>query len=953
MQVTEFLSTVLPPPGHGYYCAVELTTKHREHKFVKTLEELYEAATSFDSAKRDTYFALSTYEQSGSRTATNSRYIRSLFCDIDVGESKPYQTVESAIGAVEEWSARVLSCVPAIVLSGGGVHCYWPFSEAVPVGEWRPVAEAFKRACAAGNLGIDYSVSADSARVLRVPGTSNRKQKEPRPVSIYRPFTADSIPEFGTYARLLEQFKEEKQAVGPRSPIDLGILGEAPAYAKSGASFVSELAEISQNSFERLVSLGDDGCKQIMGYLRNPQQDGAEPLWRACISVAKYCIEGEEKCFELSAMHPYDHDRAAKKIADLRGPYGCEAFAGAVSGVCEKCTHYKKIKNPIVLARVPKQQAPKEMEITVEGESVLETLPAAPENFSFHPSGIKFSNIGADGVLKHTNVCDVVLYATATYDRAGERFVQFTHIEHGQKKSTVVPMVVVTSKDDSIKAFSKIGVMVYNGQEALFRVYLKQSLALAKQRPPTLMPTSLGWQEDDTFAFDNRIFSPSGEVEVPMYGFENISETTGTRGTLDGWRLVIAAMLRTERWDIVSMLGIGFAAPLMKFTGLNGVTFHICSNGSGHGKTLCQRLASSVWGVPDKFRTAPNTSGVAMINRLGMLGSLPLMVDEITHKGRNDTEWFPEFLSQMSDGRGKDRMEASANAERRNTTTWASIALMTSNKHMLDYLTAERVHGSEGEIRRLVELTFEQEFETDEFTKNMLFNALPENYGVAGEAYARWLVRNPEVARKVTKDTYAEVFQHFAATGDERFWIAGCACILAGFRLAGKKHANIVDIPISKVAHFLLETITVMRSETRRMKRTAEDVLNEFTKRNFGKLVFVNGRMAKIAGMEVAETLDRHDLCGRVEKGAVEGWLDYYIEERELKAFCSSLSFGYSEFKKSLTKESGTIVVAYLRKDLLSGTKGPSMTVRCIHIKQKVNTSLDIFNKTAFVAETV
>jgi len=48
------------------------------------------------------------------------------------------------------------------------------------------------------------------------------------------------------------------------------------------------------------------------------------------------------------------------------------------------------------------------------------------------------------------------------------------------------------------------------------------------------MPTNLGWQPDDSFAFDKRMFSRNGEVQVPMHGFENINDTLGVKGTLDG-----------------------------------------------------------------------------------------------------------------------------------------------------------------------------------------------------------------------------------------------------------------------------------------------------------------------------------------------------------------------------------------------------------------------------------
>jgi len=954
MQTHEFLSAVLPPPGHGFYCGVELTTNRKEHVFVETIEELENVALGFDKARKETYFALSTFTEGVGRTAVNSAYIRSLFADIDCGVGKHYGTVKEGLAGISQWLTDTQFPTPFVVASGFGLHAYWAFDEAVHVGTWRPLAESFKRASADKGFHIDYSVSADAARVLRVPGTTNRKRGGAKQVRV---LMAGEEHPFSHYAELLSHWKEEKAPLGK---VD-AVLDAAPSYAKNTQAHKLDMQEISQSNFDKIVELGDDGCAQINYYIRNAAEDGIEPLFRSVISIAKYCVDGESKALELGALHPYSGDRVQRKFVSIKGPHNCSTFDTTHPGVCSGCKHYGKISNPISLGRELKPQQPllvlktattqeEQAQPTQEeqaAQTTTSTYPDPPEGYQLSQKGVAISYSDAEGVPRISIVADTAFHVSATYDRVGERFIQITYYEHGVEKSTVMPLATATARDESIKAFSKIGIVVPNGQEAGFRTYVKVSIALAKKKPPLAMPTSLGWQADDSFAFNGHMYSATGVVAVPMHGFDNIQETMGTRGTLDGWRLVVASIMRLERWDIVSMMALSFGAPLMRFTGLNGLTFHLCGNDSGKGKTLCQRLASSVWGVPDKFRTTPNTSPIAMVNRLGMLGSLPLMVDEITHRGRADAEWFPEFLSQMSDGRGKDRMDSQTNSERRNTTTWATLALMTSNKHMLDYLTAEREHGSEGEVRRLLEITFDRDLNLDEVSKSLLFDTLPVNYGVAGETYAKWLVSNVDTARDVVKATYTELFTNFKASGDERFWIAGCACILAGVRLANKRYANIIDIPTGKIAAFLLSVVEDMRLETSRMKRTPEDVLNEFTKRNYGKLVLVDNRMARIAGIEVAETMDRRDLCGRVERGRTDGYIDYYISEKELKAFCSSLSYGYSEFKRDLSR-SGP--VGFTDRNILSGTRGPVLTIRCLHIRQKAVLSFDVFSSEAKIA---
>ena len=142
MTPLEFLAVVLPSPDNGLYCAAELTTKKKEHNFVQHLDELPATITKWGDSK-DIYFALSTFETKGKRTADNARYIRSLFIDMD-----GYETKKAAAMALNGFMVKTgldLLGTPYIVDSGGGLHCYWPFTQNVTIEEWKPVAENLKR----------------------------------------------------------------------------------------------------------------------------------------------------------------------------------------------------------------------------------------------------------------------------------------------------------------------------------------------------------------------------------------------------------------------------------------------------------------------------------------------------------------------------------------------------------------------------------------------------------------------------------------------------------------------------------------------------------------------------------------------------------------------------------------------------------------------------------------
>ena len=67
MTPLDLLAAVLPSPGNGYYCAVELTEK-KEHVFGETLEEILPTVDQWAKAGYDTFFALGTFGTAADRT---------------------------------------------------------------------------------------------------------------------------------------------------------------------------------------------------------------------------------------------------------------------------------------------------------------------------------------------------------------------------------------------------------------------------------------------------------------------------------------------------------------------------------------------------------------------------------------------------------------------------------------------------------------------------------------------------------------------------------------------------------------------------------------------------------------------------------------------------------------------------------------------------------------------
>lgn len=70
------------------------------------------------------------------------------------------------------------------VNSGRGIHVYWALVRDVPVAEWKPVSAALKAKCEELGFNADPTSTADPARVLRAPGSLNRKGEMPIPCNV-------------------------------------------------------------------------------------------------------------------------------------------------------------------------------------------------------------------------------------------------------------------------------------------------------------------------------------------------------------------------------------------------------------------------------------------------------------------------------------------------------------------------------------------------------------------------------------------------------------------------------------------------------------------------------------------------------------------------------------------------------------------------------------------------
>ncbi len=338
-----FLRMVLPEEGLGHYVVAVKASKGMQHVFLKTINDLGATLFDVDRSGHDCYFALACYRENSSRNAANATYLKSLRLDIDVGKGDgSYASTQDAAVGVAKFCHTASLPRPIIVESGsGGLHVYWPLSRSLPPIEWKPYADGLKRLCTQHGLLADAVCTSDVARVLRAPGTHNRKPRVNKKVVVNFLDQVQPYP-IETFQHLLAVAPSRPESnVVPLRPATLpSTLGPMPAFLE-GAPLPSLAPSIAveQNFAPAYGALAAKKCAQLAA-MRDTGGRLLEPEWKACIGVLAFCQDGEELAHEWSkGDERYDPTETQRKFDASKltgGPITCAHFRG-LNARCNDC----------------------------------------------------------------------------------------------------------------------------------------------------------------------------------------------------------------------------------------------------------------------------------------------------------------------------------------------------------------------------------------------------------------------------------------------------------------------------------------------------------------------------------------------------------------------------------------------------------------------------------------
>lgn len=926
----QFLRTILPDSGN--YCVVGINKSVVTTKFVQDTGALLAVAEAAGEGT-DIYFALATYgTPSDGRKAANAVQLRSLFIDLDCGDGKPYPTIPDASAALKAFVCAHSLPRPYVVVSGGGLHAYWPFDAAVPVSDWAPVARRFKKFCLDNGLHIDRAVTADAARILRVPGTMNYKTLTPRPVSIV--VTAAPTP-FSWWEERLPASQAEILAAAKAHGAD-------PFKVLAGADF-------PPTEFARIVrkSVKGTGCAQIAKAVEQAATL-EEPLWRAALSIAWRCVDGETAIHKLSRQHPeYQPEATVQKAEGTKGPATCMWYKENYPDTCRGCQH--RFTSPIQLGRKIQEDTPVGDSYVVshtlnpdndeDGPKFVQVnIPAYPKPYFRGVNGGVYRHVkGPDGEPAELTVYPYDLYLTGRFfdssesgDGEGEIVAVHAHTPHDGIRKFFTPITQLLQKERMRDLLLKHGVVALNKELDNIMVYFAESIrALQRAYAADRTRNQMGWTTGErSFVIGELEYTPESVILAPASSATKVvAPLLVSKGSLEEWAKIANFYANPGMEGHALALFFGFGAPLLRLLGgieVRGATLNLMSNKSGTGKTTIQMVINSIWGHPSQLLLKKDDTFASKIQWLGMMNNLPVTMDEITNI---DDEALSELAYDIPQGRGRHRMESQSNKLRLNTVSWMTFVITSSNASMYDKLMRLKTT-ADGEVRRLIELRLNRPVEVSKQESDDIFRSLGGNYGVAGPIFISYVLNHIDEVRAVINSAQMAVDSAMKLDQSGRFHSAALACAMAAGKIANA--LGIINIPVAPVFRYAVTAMSHIQ-ETVVEQVSSSDIsatgaLASFINENLNNLVVINTTLGATPEPPI-NTNWRAPIRLRYEPNVNRLW----VHAHEFRMFCANHQIDTAEVISAWVRDGVMESPKAMNKRITAGLVGnlDTQPIRC------------------------
>lgn len=894
-----FLRAVLP--ANGLKVAAVFEGGKPKHYFINSIEELAQSLLAWDGMGKTVYHGCASYTEGTRRTQENVAGLKAFWCDLDAGEGKPYPDAPSAWQALMETVRQLSLPLPLVVGSGYGVHAYWPLTEALTRIQWQPIAEGFKHALVKAGLAIDPARTADAASILRTPGTHNRK-RAPVPVSM------GEVP--------------------PPSPVEAFMRFAAPVPARAMVARGAKPAWL-----EAATNTGDGppsdplimatNCAQVAA-LRDSHGNLPEPLWYAVLGALAFCEGGGRHAHLWSSGHPnYTQAETQTRLdraKDLTGPTTCAKLAALNPDACAACPFNGKVITP---TQVGRPSAPKPVAHSPAVEALFAAQPPADyHGVALPPLQDPFAwGAGGEVVLVTENntgkpitrvACAFPFFlatqhvSEATGHDASLHFKYY--LPHEGWQDVTIPAAVM----QGMGALSALGrARVYPVDKLAFQEYVKMQMNQnLKARASSIRYDQFGWKGQDFFA-GQRLYS-GGEVLPAMGGdlVRNRAQRMQPAGDANKWAQALNALFLNGSEAHIFAVLCSFAAPLMRFHGENegGAIVSLVSAESARAKSTALYAAGSVWGHWRSMEFGTEDTRVARGKLLGVHGNLPILVDELVQKMKQDD--LRELTAIFTNGRDKNRGNQDGGLQSVEAT-WQTIMLTASNRSLVDAVTTTNVDAMGF---RVLEFPVPKPQSTISHADgDAIRRGFEVNYGHAGDLFLQYLTR-PDVFAWMREALEAEHKQLITANGfrsEHRFWTRTLSAVRVASAIV--KSLGIITLDLEHVNAWALRQTLAAKGEALvlagEVDTSGTEALSQFLLEHVGEMLTIPAyNRLPMKGISVRYELQAQRV---------------YVSERKFRAWLRDHEYNIRTLLQDLSA-SGVLKTARQRFDLTKGADLPT-----------------------------
>ena len=794
----EFFRALYPEDAQGHTYLWTLPDKRTQVFAAAAHAEMAQAARKTGDTGKDVYFSVGVSERlfKAYERAKSSDIVAIpvLWVDIDIaGGGHAAKALPPDYTAARALLPEMLD--PSMVVhSGHGLHAYYLFRELLDTrtDEERSTAEELLRRlqgavrARAAEYGWHVDSVPDLCRVLRVPGTLNRKGGGAVPCVV------------AEYSEGLRYNAE-----------DFDVLPPVEAVSKTERT----------ETFERRPTDGDArvmlaNCTFLQHFAQN-YKTLPEPIWKAACTNLMRGVGGEEIILPLVKEWlgaKYNEEDTRKKLAHYLNectPQTCTHIQTDLE--FKGCADCPGIKSPCAwsLGKVPqaiaklRQIALPNAENTLNEETLgalalvkkengleyarfkerckgnvnLNDLQREVKRAQASQAGLSVVEGGAleagqrlGDITTRTFVpdtpLDLAIPANFSYGADGIHEVRMTEMGQVQRLAAGTPVIIsekqynVDTQTEKVQLsfryydhwvhtvckrseiFSARGIIALtdrglntSSESAKYLVKYLQALEAANPNIPLVHAVSkIGWRP---YGLSEFVIPSSSKYRVDMDDDGELSAAFTQCGTLEEWQE--AAQEIRKHTFARFVLAASFATPLLRICKNRNFMIYFWGT-SGGGKTAAQRFALTVWGNPTRLMKSFYGTTNGLERAAEYSNDFPLIINERqVMMGNNKQEALESLVYMLEGGHGKVRASKSGI---RKTATWRTIAMASGEEPL------SKESSIQGVKTRLIELNTYPVL--PEETAKLVYTIDEEQHGTAGRAFISRLL--PEAGTE-----YAEI----------------------------------------------------------------------------------------------------------------------------------------------------------------------------------------------------